>query len=300
MATGYIGLGRMGGGMARNLAKDVSPLFVFDTHQAATAPLADLGATVCDTPAGMAAECDLIFLCLPFAPQVRDILFGENGIAAGARDGLTVVDMTTLYRSDAIDIGREAETRGIAYWDCPVSGMPFRADDGTLTIMFGGEADAFDAVKPLLERMGSTIVHCGPLGSGQAMKALNNIIYNINIVGLCEVLPLSTKVGLDPELVAQIVLSGSSRSFASDYFVPRMMVGDFSKDFPMQDAYKDIANVRQMADEVDAATPVVDAMVGTYEAALDAGLGTQPKSAMLQVYEKALGVKFRKPGAEDT
>lgn len=300
MATGYIGLGRMGGGMVKNLSKEVRPLFIYDTQSEAMARFDGAGTTACASPAAMAADCDLIFLCLPFAPAVREILFGEDGIASAGRGGLTVVDMTTLYRSDALDIGREAAEHGIAYWDCPVSGMPFRAEDGTLTIMFGGEAEAFAKVKALLDMMGREVVHCGPLGSGQAMKAFNNIIYNINIAGLCEVLPLSTAAGLDPELVAQVVLGGSSRSFASEYFVPRMMEGDFSKDYPMQDAYKDIVNVRQMAEEIDAQTPVVDAMVGTYDAAIEAGLGPQPKSAMLQVYEKALGVKFRKPGFETT
>ena len=294
MTTGYIGLGRMGGGMVNNLAKTVSPLFIHDAQPAAMDRFKDTGATLCDSPAALAAECDLIFLCLPFAPAVRETLFGENGVAETAKPGTTVVDMTTLYRSDALDIGKQARDKGLIYWDCPVSGMPFRAENATLTIMFGGDADAFTAVKPLLDLMGSTVVHCGVLGTGQAMKAINNIIYNINIVGLCEVLPLSVAVGLEPELVAQIVTTGSSRSFASEYFIPRMMEGDFSKDFPMQDAYKDIVNVREMAADLDAPIPVVEAMVGSYDAAIEAGYGAQPKSAMLHVYEKALGVKFRK------
>ncbi len=300
MATGYIGLGRMGGGMANNLRRVARPLYVHDAQAEAMARFDGDGTVACDTPAAVAAECDLIFLCLPFAPAVRETMFGADGIASAGRSGLTVVDMTTLYRSDARDIGREAADHGISYSDCPVSGMPFRAEDGTLTIMFGGEAEVFARVKPLLDVMGRSVVHCGPPGSGQAMKAFNNIIYNINIAGLCEVLPLTAAAGLDPELVAEIVLDGSSRSFASEYFVPRMMEGDFTKDYPMQDAYKDIVNVRQMADDANASTPVVDAMVGTYDKALEAGLGMQPKSAMLQVYEKALGIKFRKPGFEDT
>lgn len=294
MTTGYIGLGRMGGGMVKNLAKTVSPLFIHDAQPAAMARFADLGPTTCASPAAVAAECDLIFLCLPFAPAVREALFGDNGVAGSARPGTTVVDMTTLYRSDALDIGKEARDKGLIYWDCPVSGLPFRADDGTLTIMFGGDAEAFADVKPLLDLMGSTVVHCGALGAGQAMKAINNIIYNINIVGLCEVLPLSVAVGLEPELVARIVTTGSSRSFAAEHFIPRMMEGDFSKDFPMQDAYKDIVNVREMAQDLDAPIPVVEAMVKSYDAAIEAGYGAQPKSAMLRVYEQALGVTFRK------
>ena len=173
--------------------------------------------------------------------------------------------------------------------------MPFRADDGTLTVMFGGTADAFATLKPHLEAIGEFIVHAGPLGSGQAMKAINNIIYNVNIVALCEVLPLAVAAGLDPDEVARVVTSASARSFASEYFVPRMMERRFDTDFEMKDAYKDIVNVQRMAVETKAMTPVVNAMIASYQAAIAEGFGDEPKSAMLKVYERALGVQFTKP-----
>ncbi len=299
MNVGYIGLGRMGGGMVQNLLKEVKPLFIHDSYPEAASRFDGSDATVCGSPAEIATNCTLIFLCLPFAPAVRETLFGENGIAGAVQPGTTIVDMTTLYRSDALDIGKEARDKGFMYWDCPVSGMPFRADNATLTIMFGGTADAFAEVKPYLDLMGTAVTHCGPLGSGQAMKAINNILYNINIAGLAEVLPLSVKAGLDPMLVAEIVTSGSSRSFASEYYIPKLLEGDFTKDFPMEAAYKDIVNVQEMAKEFGASMPVTDAMVGSYDAAMEMGYGEQPKSAMLHVYEKALGAYFRKPGFEE-
>ena len=292
--VGFIGLGRMGGGMALNLVKSGETLQVFDPMPAAMLSLTEAGAIACNSPAELAEHCDLIFLCLPYAPEVRAAVFGADGIAEAARDGLTIVDTTTLDRTDALAIAEEATQRGIAYWDCPISGMPFRAHDGTLTMMFGGTPEAFEAVHPYIKKMGEFIVHCGPVGCGQAMKALNNIIYNINIAAICEVLPLTVAVGLDPEQVAEIVTSGTSRSFASEYFVPRMLEGRFDTDFALQTAYKDIVNVQRMAAETNARLPVVDAMVGSYQAAIDAGFGDQPKSAMLKVYENALGVKFRK------
>ena len=192
----------------------------------------------------------------------------------------------------------ETAALGISYWDCPISGMPFRAKDGTLTVMFGGSDEAFEMVKPYLEQVGTSVIHCGPVGTGQAMKALNNIIYNVNIAALAEVLPLTVAVGLDPEQVAEIVMSGSSRSFASEYFVPRMLDGLFDTDFTLSAAYKDIVNVERMAADTGAALPVVDAMVGSYKAAIEAGYGDEPKSSMLKVYEEALGVKFRRPGKD--
>lgn len=284
----------MGGGMALNLVKSGETLYVFDPMPTAMQPLTEAGAIACTSPAELASHCDLIFLCLPYAPEVRAAVFGADGIARASRDGLTIVDTTTLDRTDALAIAEEATQGGIAYWDCPISGMPFRAHDGTLTMMFGGTPEAFAAVQPYLKRMGEFIVHCGPVGCGQAMKALNNIIYNINIAAICEVLPLTVAVGLDPEQVAEIVTSGTSRSFASEYFVPRMLEGRFDTDFALQAAYKDIVNVQRMAAETNARLPVVDAMVGSYQAAIDAGFGDEPKSAMLKVYEQALGVEFRK------
>ena len=217
----------------------------------------------------------------------------SRGIAEAANEGLTVVDTSTLDRNDALAIAEEAGGLGIAYWDCPISGMPFRADAGTLTVMFGGTDDAFAAAKPYLESFGETVIHCGALGSGQAMKAFNNIIYNVNIAALCEVLPLTVAMGLKPEEVARTVTTASSRSFASDYFVPRMLERRFDSDFALQAAYKDIVNVKAMAKEAGAELPVVSAMIATYEAAIAAGFGAEPKSAMLKVYEDALGAQFK-------
>jgi 3-hydroxyisobutyrate dehydrogenase-like beta-hydroxyacid dehydrogenase len=291
---GFIGLGRMGRGMALNLTRSIEALHVFDRLPGAMAPLIRAGAIACDSPADVASKCDLVFLCLPFSPEVRAAIFGPDGIQSTARDGLTIVDTTTLDRMDALAIAGEAAQAGIAYWDCPVSGMPFRADDGTLTVMFGGTEGAFATAKPYLEGFGEFIIHCGQLGCGQAMKALNNIIYDVNIAALCEVLPLAVAVGLGPEQVSRIVTTGSSRSFASEYFVPRMMDRRFDSDFSMQEAYKDIVNVQRMGVETRASLPVVNAMIASYQAAIAAGFGDQPKSAMLKVYENALGVQFRR------
>ncbi|WNJ99795.1 NAD(P)-dependent oxidoreductase [Thalassospiraceae bacterium LMO-JJ14] len=295
---GFIGLGRMGAGMALNMLEKNGALLVFDTHAGAMRPLLEAGATASTSPADMAAKCDLIFMCLPYAPEVRVAIFGDDGIVSGIdasrNDALTLVDTTTLDRTDALAIADEAAAHGITYWDCPISGMPFRASDGTLTVMFGGTDEAFEEVKPYLEHVGTAIIHCGPRGTGQAMKALNNIIYNVNIAALAEVLPLTVAVGLDPEQVAEIVMSGSSRSFASEYFVPRMLEGKFDSDFSLNAAYKDIVNVERMAADTGAQLPVVKAMIGSYKAAIAAGYGDEPKSAMLKVYEEALGVSYRK------
>lgn len=292
--VGFIGLGKMGGGMALNLIRSESSLHVYDAFPSAMAPLEEAGAMRCSSPADLASKCDVILLCLPFAPEVREAIFGENGIKSAARDGLTIIDTTTLDRTDAIAFGEELAQSGIDYWDCPVSGAPFRAENGTLTVMFGGTSEAFEAVKPYLNTFGTDVVHTGPRGCGQAMKAINNIVYNVNIAAICEALPLAMAVGLDPEVTAQVLTTASGRSFASEYFIPRMIERKFDFDFTLTDAYKDIVNVQKMGVEKRAMLPVVNAMIASYQSAIAAGHGDLPKSAMLKVYENVLGVEFKK------
>jgi len=293
---GFIGLGRMGGGMARNLLAAGADLTVYDAYPDAVSELVVAGAATADSPAGVARQVDRLFLCLPFAPEVRAVLFGDGGVSTGAAPGLQVVDCTTLVHSDALAIAAQAREAGLGYNDCPVSGMPFRAADGTLTIMFGGEEAQFTAVRPLLEHMGRDVIHCGALGAGQLMKAVNNVIYDINIAALCELLPLATRAGLDPRTVAAVVTSGSSRSFASEYFVPRMLERRFDSDFAMAQAWKDIVNVQEMAVRHGAMTPVTAAMTAVYQSAIAQGHGGEPKSAMIKLYEQVLGVEFRNDG----
>lgn len=296
--VGFIGLGKMGGAMALNLLQKVVPaLHVYDAHAPAMTRLIDAGAIASESPADLAANCDVILLCLPFAPQVREAVFGASGIIKAARAGLTIIDTTTLDRSDAIAFGAELQALGIAYWDCPISGAPFRAENGTLTVMFGGTSEAFEAARPYLDSFGQDVVHTGPLGCGQAMKAINNIVYNVNIAAICEALPLAMAVGLDPEVTAQVLTTASGRSFASEYFIPRMIERKFDFDFTMNDAYKDIVNVQKMGIETGASLPVVNAMIASYQAAIAAGYGDQPKSAMLKVSEKVVGVEFKKKDA---
>ena len=297
--VGFVGLGRMGQGIAQNLSLfSQTNLHVFDTSQDAIDAAATDAKVATDLTA-MARVCEIVFLCLPSESEVGTVLFGGGGLMQEAANCRIIVDTTTLDRSAAIGFAAELSARGVSYCDCPVSGMPFRAAEGTLSAMFGGDQAVFSEVEPLLSCFAKTVIYGGPVGSGQALKALNNIIYNVNIVALCEVLPLAMAVGLQPDVVARLVTSGSSQSFASDYFVPRMLERRFDTDFSLRAAYKDILNVQRMGIETRASLPVVNAMIASYQAAIAAGFGDEPKSAMLKVYEQRLGVQFAKNAAKD-
>jgi 3-hydroxyisobutyrate dehydrogenase-like beta-hydroxyacid dehydrogenase len=278
----------MGFGMASNLVKAGIPLTVFDTLRRPVDALVAAGASAGADPADVASKVDRLFLCLPSEKEVGEVLFGDRGAVAASRDGLVIVDTTTMNHGAALELAGKCGKAGIPYWDCPISGMPFRAENGTLTMMFGGSGEAFEAARPLLEIMGEFIVHCGEVGSGQLMKAINNIIYNVNIAAICEVMPLAVKAGLGTDTLAEVLTTASARSFASEYFVPRILDRKFDSDFSLKAAYKDIVNVQEAAARLQATTPVVDAMVATYRAAIDMGFGEEPKSAMVKVYEKQM------------
>jgi 3-hydroxyisobutyrate dehydrogenase-like beta-hydroxyacid dehydrogenase len=290
----------MGFGMASNLAKGGIPLTVFDARLEPVEAIVALGASAATDPADLASRVEYVFLCLPSEKEVDDVLFGKQGVLMKAQNGLVIIDTTTLNYRAALRLAEKSEQAGRSYSDCPVSGMPFRAENGTLTMMFGGSTEVFATMRPYLDVMGEFIVHCGEVGMGQLMKAFNNIIYNVNIAAICEVMPLAVKAGLEPRKLAEVLTTASSRSFASEYFVPRILARQFDGDFSMQAAYKDIVNVQEAAARCQASIPVVNAMVATYKAAIDMGFGEQPKSAMVKVYEKHLDREVCLPAGDET
>ena len=284
----------MGRGMAANLTTAGHNLYVYDKSASAMARFTDTNAICCQSLSEIAQTCYLIFLCLPSAKEVDDVLFGPNGLVENANAEISIIDTSTLERSEALQFHDQLANKGIQYADCPVSGLPARAREGRLTMMFGGLQILFEQVSPLLELLGKNIVYCGEVGSGQLMKAVNNIIYNINIVALCEILPLGVAAGISIDALEQVVTSASSRSFAGDHFIPRMLAREFEGDFPLAGAYKDILNMQKIATEKQALTPLMNAMISSYQNALADGLGDEPKSAIIKIYEKVLGVEFKR------
>jgi len=284
----------MGLGMAKNLLKAGVPLTVWDLREEPMQALASKDVSLASNPAEVARAVDRIFICLPTDAESKQVLFAEQGIFAG-NNSIAVVDTTTMNQGATLRLSEQSHQAGITYNDCPISGMPFRADNGTLTMMFGGSSQMFAETEPYLRMMGEFIVHCGDVGMGQLMKAVNNIIYDINIAAFCEVMPLAVKAGLDPKTLSEVLTSASSRSFASEHFVPRILEGRFRDDFSLKAAHKDIVNIEEVADRLKTELPVVEAMVSTYRKAIEMGFGDQPKSAMVKVYEAQLNQEVRLP-----
>ncbi|MEK7827370.1 MAG: NAD(P)-dependent oxidoreductase, partial [Thermodesulfobacteriota bacterium] len=217
--TGFIGLGTMGKWMALNMLKAGFPVRVYDINPAAIPFLTGQGAATADSPAEVAGQVDWLFLSLPDTEVVEKAIFGENGVAQGAPPGLVVVDLSTIGYIPTLEINRRLLEKGILFADAPVSGMEGRAKEAQLTVMFGGDESLFQTVRPALEAIGNQIVYMGGIGSGQLTKLINQLLFNISCAGLAEVLPMAVKLGLDPEKVAQVVTTGTGRSFAADFFI---------------------------------------------------------------------------------
>ena len=292
MKLGFVGLGQMGRPIAHNLLKSGAELVVNGRTDRLFAEFRDKGARGTTDPADL-AEVDALFLCLPNTEVVQTFLLGEGGLAERLHKGQTVVDLSTIAYGATVEISRALDTKGIAFLDAPISGMEARAIDGTLTVMCGGERAVFDGVRPLLDLIGSKILYMGPAGSGQLTKLINQLLFDINAAALGEVLPMAVKMVLDPDLVGEVVNSGTGRSYASEFFIPRILRGHFSDGYPMAHAYKDLVSGIELGANHRVPMPVLAAATATYQAALLQGHGENDKGAMVRVFEQLLGVEFR-------
>ena len=205
-----------------------------------------------------------------------------------------MVDTSTIAYGATLTIAQALERRGIAFLDAPVSGMEARARDATLTIMCGGKRETFDLVRPYLDCLGNNVLFMGGVGSGQLTKLINQLLFDINAAALAEILPMSLKMGLDPTKVAAVVNSGTGRSYASEFFLPRILEGAFDAGYPMKAAYKDLVSAAELSARLGIPLPVLAAATGTYQQALLKGYGDHDKGGMIRVFEDLLDVRFRK------
>lgn len=291
MVVGFVGLGQMGRPMALNLAKGPDDLIVCARRVEAQAEFSGCGVRATVDPRDLAAA-EILFLCLPDGETVREFLLGETGVGP-LRPGAIVVDTSTISHRTTLEIADALKARGVGFVDAPVSGMQARAEAGTLTIMCGGARDDLARIEPLLRRMGDTILHMGGVGAGQLAKLVNQLLFDINAAALAEILPMAAKMGLDPEKAAAIVNSGTGRSYASEFFAPRILKGEFSAGYPMRHAYKDLVSAAEISAAQGIPLPVLAAATATYQQALLRGYGDHDKGGMIRVFEDLLGVAFR-------
>ncbi|SBV92364.1 3-hydroxyisobutyrate dehydrogenase [uncultured delta proteobacterium] len=288
---GFIGLGKMGASMAKNLIARGFSLAVNDISEDRLAELASIGAAVARDSREL-ASCPVIILCLPGNNQVREILTGGNGLLPLLNPGQTVLDMSTTTVSFAREMHALFAAKGVRLLDAPISGGLGGARDGTLTIMAGGERDTFDRALPYFSAMGKNILYMGGPGCGQLTKAVNNVLYNISMAALAEVVPIAIASGLDPKQITEVINSSTGRSFCSEFFLPRILRREFTGAYAMGSAYKDMINLGEIALYEAIPAPVIEAATLTYKTALRKGYGDQDKSAMMLLFEDLLNVKL--------
>ncbi|MBW1962408.1 MAG: NAD-binding protein [Deltaproteobacteria bacterium] len=291
---GFIGLGQMGKWMSLNLVKAGFDVWVLDINPEAVTFLTDQGAKAFESPAEMAQRVEVIFMSLPNTEIVESVVLGEKGIIHGAKEGLIVVDLSTIGYLPTLEIARRLRQRKIAFADAPVSGMEMRAKEGALTIMFGGEESVFETLRPAFNAIGNSLVYMGAVGSGQLTKLINQLLFNISCAGVAEVLPMAAKLGLDPEKITQVITTGTGRSFAAEFFVPLALENRFDEGYPIKHAYKDLISAAEISVHKKIPLPLVHATTTTFQMALAEGLGDENKGSLIKVFERKLGVEFRK------
>ena len=295
MHIAFVGLGQMGRPMAINMLKSGAKLTVSSASGKRHAELEEKGAKATKNLSDV-AQADIVFLCLPGTEAVRETLFGVQGIAPLMGKGQIVVDTSTMDYLETRDFAIKLAERGIGFIDAPVSGMEARAIEGTLTAMCGGKAETLEKVRPYLSCVANNILHMGDSGSGQLSKLINQLLFDINCAAIAEVLPMAAKLGIDPEKIGKIINSGTGRSYASEFFIPRILKNNFSDGYPLQHAYKDIDAGAKVSATHNIPMPVLAAASATYQMALLKGHGHLDKGAMIRVFEDLLGVQFRSGG----
>ena len=278
--VGFCGLGTMGRAMAANLRRAEFLLTVWNRSPGRATELLGLGAAEAATPRAVAGASDIVVICVSDSPDVEAVLFGTDGVAEGARSGALVVDCSTISPAASRDFGARLAEQGVAMVDAPVSGGSEGAQKGTLTIMVGGDEVDVARARPVLEAMGSSITHMGPLGAGQATKAVNQVVLCGTYLGVAEGLVLAMRNGLDPEQVVAALGGGAAASWVLENRSGRMIAGEFPLGFKVSLHLKDVVIALAMARESGVAMPVA-AMAAQIENGLVAqGYGDDDVSAL--------------------
>ncbi len=238
--VGWIGTGVMGCSMCGHLLAAGHEATVYTRTRERAAPLLERGAAWAGSPAEVAAASEVVFTIVGFPADVREVILGPDGVLAGAREGSLLVDLTTSEPSLAVEIHAAAAARGVAALDAPVSGGDVGARNATLSVMVGGDADALARARPLLEKMGKTVVHQGGPGAGQHAKMVNQILIATGMVGVCEALLYAQRAGLEPATVLESVAGGAAGSWSLENYGPRMLAGDFAPGFMVDHFVKDM------------------------------------------------------------
>jgi 2-hydroxy-3-oxopropionate reductase len=284
----------MGKPMSKNLLKAGHSVVVFDVAPAPVADVVAAGGTAAKSSKEAASQADVIITMLPDGPEVEAAVLGPGGILEGAAKGSTVVDMSSISPVVAQKVGAACAAKGVEFLDAPVSGGEPKAIEGTLAIMVGGDAKAFEKIEPILKNMGASVTLTGPVGAGNVTKLANQIMVACNIAAMGEALTLATKAGLDPEVVFNAVKGGLAGSTVLNAKAPMVISRNFQPGFRIALHQKDLRNALLAAESMKVSLPLTGVVQNMLMALMNDGKGALDHSAIVTVVEKMAGVEIKK------
>ena len=291
--VGFIGLGAMGGPMALNLAKAGFELVVHDIDATKVEPLRKAGADVATSADLTAAAADRTIVIVETTEQAESVIIGAHGIIRGGKPGHIVVCMSTIDPFAARIFADRLAGRDIAMLDAPVSGGTGRAKSGELSVIVGGSAETYAKCQDLFAALGSQSFHVGPLGSGLAMKLVNNMLVQVNTVAVAEAMVLGVKAGLDPRTIYEVVRVSTGASAAWDLRVPRILAGDFEPGGTIDISYKDQELETAFAKQLGVPLLLANVTQQVYQMARARGLNKQDGAAIVKIFEQLSGVTVK-------
>lgn len=288
---GWIGTGVMGRWMCQHALQAGFQATVHNRSKDKAQPLLDLGAHFADSPKAVAEASHVVFAIVGFPRDVREVFLGEHGALAGSKAGQVLVDMTTSEPSLAAEIYQAAKAKGVHALDAPVSGGDVGAKNAALSIMIGGDRPVVDAVTPIFQAMGKTIIHQGGPGAGQHTKMVNQVLISSNMIALCEALLYGHKAGLDLETVFKSVSVGAAASKALEILGPRILARNFEPGFYVEHFIKDMGIALAEAEKMGLALPGLALAKQLYLALQAQGYGKKGTQALMLALESLNGVK---------
>jgi 3-hydroxyisobutyrate dehydrogenase len=295
MKIAFIGLGDIGSLMASHLTREPFELVVWNRTASKAEEFARGNKVrVASSPADAVREADVVITCLPSSAEVEAVIHGENGILDAMRRGATLIDCTSGDPPTSRSIAAELGGRGVEFIDAPVSGGTTAAKAGTLTVMWGGEITVFERVRPVIEAFGKKIVHAGPVGSGDALKAVNNALLAVHILSTAEGLAILVKAGVDPKVALEVINASSGRSNSSENLIPqRVLTRAFPRTFRLALLEKDIAIAAVMAEDLDAKAPVISLTAERFHHAREELGETADHVEAVKIVEEENGIEIK-------
>jgi 3-hydroxyisobutyrate dehydrogenase-like beta-hydroxyacid dehydrogenase len=297
---GFVGVGRMGRGMARNLLQKGFPLTVLGHKN--RAPVEDLvacGAREAPTARGLAEVCDAVFLCVSGSPQVESVVYGDDGVLAAARPGFILVDCSTSDPTSTRRIAADLLARGAAMADAPVTRAPKDAEAGRLNSLVGASDDTFARIRPMLDAYSEAVFHFGPVGAGHTAKLVNNFITMGYCALIAEGMAVCAASGVDLRAMYQVMVRGAADSGALRKMIPAFLEGDLTgHQFAIANALKDVTYARAMMAGCGFESLLVEAVRQTYVQAVEQGYGDRLMASLMEMHEARIGkpVVPRRPG----